>query len=169
MVCCSGLIAGKASPDTDDYSQGTSHMEVAYNLPLVIAAVLSLLAAALHLVVIAVGPAGYRLAGAGERFVRAAEKGYRYPAFITLGIALVLTAWAAFALSGAGVMEPLPLLRPALCVITLIYLLRGLVGPFFLHNDGRSLRFVIVSSLICTGIGLVHGAGLIQVWGRLVS
>lgn len=144
-------------------------MEAHYSLPLIIAACCSLLAALLHLVVIAMGPTGYRLAGAGERFVRAAEKGYRYPALITLGIALVLTAWAAFALSGAGVIEPLPLLRPALCVITLIYLLRGLVGPFFLHNDGRSLRFVIVSSAICTGIGLVHGLGLFQVWSRLVS
>ncbi|WP_110968772.1 hypothetical protein [Pseudomonas huaxiensis] len=142
-------------------------MDVEHNLPLIIAAVLSLLAAVLHLGVIIAGPAGYRLAGAGQRFVRAAEKGYRFPAIVTLGIALVLASWAAYALSGAGVIGALPLLRPALCVITLVYLFRGLAGPFLLLNDGRSLRFVIISSALCTGIGLVHALGLVQVWGQI--
>lgn len=142
-------------------------MDAGYNLPLIIAATLSLLAAVLHLGVIIAGPAGYRLAGAGQRFVRAAEKGYRFPAIVTLGIALVLASWAAYALAGAGMIGSLPLLRPALCVITLVYLFRGLVGPFVLLNDGRSLRFVVISSALCTGIGLVHALGLVQVWGRI--
>lgn len=142
-------------------------MDVEHNLPLIIAAALSLLAAMLHLGVIIAGPAGYRLAGAGERFVRAAEKGYRFPAIVTLGIALVLTSWAAYALSGAGVIGALPLLRPALCVITLVYLFRGLAGPFLLLNEGRSLRFVMISSAICTGFGLVHAIGLMQVWAQI--
>lgn len=142
-------------------------MDAGYNLPLIIAATLSLLAAVLHLGVIIAGPAGYRLAGAGQRFVRAAEKGYRFPAIVTLGIALVLASWAAYALAGAGMIGALPLLRPALCVITLVYLFRGLVGPFVLLNDGRSLRFVVISSALCTGIGLVHALGLVQVWGRI--
>ncbi|MFK8328713.1 hypothetical protein M2D63_001660 [Pseudomonas sp. BJa5] len=138
-----------------------------YNLALIIGAVLSLLAAALHIGAIIAGPAGYRLFGAGERFVRAAEAGKTFPAIITLGIALVLVIWAAYALSGALVIGPLPLLRPALIVITLIYLLRGVVGPFFLINTGRSTRFIVISSLVCTGFGVVHGLGLLQMWERL--
>ncbi|MEE1924766.1 hypothetical protein V0R50_24405 [Pseudomonas sp. 148P] len=138
-----------------------------YNLALLLGAVLSLLAAVMHLWCIAVGPAGYRWMGAGERMVRAAEKGKRFPTLITLAIALVLVIWAAYALSGAGVIGPLPLLRPALCVITLVYLLRGFAGPLMLRNTGRSTGFIVVSSVICAGYGLVHLAGLIQVWDRL--
>lgn len=82
-------------------------------------------------------------------------------------IALVLGAWAAYALSAAGVIEPLPLLRPALCAITLVYLLRGLLGPFTLVGTGRSVRFVVVSSVVCLVYGLVHLFGLVQVWGSL--
>lgn len=142
-------------------------MDSGYNLALIIGAASSLLAAVMHLGVIAAGPSAYELAGAGKRFVRAAQAGKKFPAVITLGIALVLTAWAVYGLSGAGVIGPLPLLRPALCVITAVYLLRGIVGPFFLINTGRSGRFIVVSSLICTGIGAAHAIGLAQVWPQL--
>ncbi|MDR0281317.1 MAG: hypothetical protein LBJ37_25925 [Paucimonas sp.] len=138
-----------------------------YNLALLLGAVLSLLAAVMHLWCIAVGPAGYRLMGAGERMVRAAEKGRRLPTVITLGIALVLAVWAVYALSGAGLIDPLPLLRPALCIITLVYLLRGFGGPLILRNTGHTRRFVAVSSVICAVYGLLHLVGLMQVWDRL--
>ena len=134
-----------------------------YNMAMVIGAWLSLLAALMHVGVIMGGPSWYHLFGAGERFVRAARAGRRFPAVVTAGIALVLTAWAAYALSGAGVIDPLPLLRPALCAITLVYLLRGLLGPFVLAGTGRSIRFIMISSAIC----LVYG--LVQVWISLAS
>ena len=59
------------------------------------------------------------------------------------------------------------MLLPALCAITLVYLLRGIAGPFVLANTGRSQRFIVVSSLVCLGFGVVHLVGLVQVWGRL--
>ncbi|CAI8903716.1 Regulator SirB [Pseudomonas chlororaphis] len=139
-----------------------------YNMALVIGAGLSLLAALMHVGVIMVGPSWYRLFGAGERFVRAAQAGRWFPAVVTAGIALVLAAWAAYALSAAGVIAPLPLLRPALIAITLVYLLRGLLGPVALAGTGRSRRFIFVSSTICLVYGLVHLFGLVQVWGSLV-
>ncbi|MBS7662119.1 hypothetical protein I0D00_09235 [Pseudomonas lalucatii] len=138
-----------------------------YNIALVIGAGLSLLAALMHLGVIMVGPAWYRLFGAGERFVQAAQAGRWFPAVVTAGIALILATWAAYALSGAGVIEPLPLLRPALCAITLVYLLRGLLGPFALAGTGHSVRFIVVSSAICLVYGLVHLLGVVQMWGAL--
>jgi len=138
-----------------------------YNMALLVGAGLSLLAALMHVGVIMVGPSWYRLFGAGDRFVRAAQAGRWFPALVTAGIALVLTAWAAYALSAAGVIEPLPLLRPALCAITLVYLLRGLLGPLALAGTGRSRRFIVVSSAICLAYGLVHLLGLVQVWGTL--
>ncbi|MFV3369881.1 hypothetical protein ACNFH5_17085 [Pseudomonas sp. NY15435] len=138
-----------------------------YNLALIIAAALSAIAGALHVGVVLVGPRWYRLFGAGERLARAAEAGRLYPALITFGIAFVLFIWSAYALSAAGVLRPLPLLRPALAAISLIYLLRGVAGPLILKGTGRSQRFIYVSSAICLGFALMHLLGLAQVWGRL--
>ncbi|MGX1957845.1 hypothetical protein [Serratia proteamaculans] len=70
-------------------------------------------------------------------------------------------------LCGAGIIAPLPLLRPALCLITFIYLLRGIAGPLALRNTGRSHRFIVISSLICLCLGLVHLLGLTQRWNAL--
>ena len=46
---------------------------------------------------------------------------------MTLGIAAILALWGLYAFSAAGALGRLPLLRPAMLVITAIYLLRGLV------------------------------------------
>ncbi|WP_341520130.1 hypothetical protein AABC73_16700 [Pseudomonas sp. G.S.17] len=138
-----------------------------YNLALIISAAFSAGAAVLHVGVVIAGPAGYRLAGAGKRFIRAAEAGRAFPAIITTGIALVLMVWAAYALSGAAVIRPLPLLRPALSVITVIYLLRGFAGPLLLKDTGRTRRFIWISSAICIVFGITHLVGLVQTWGRL--
>ena len=143
-------------------------MENGYNLALIVGSGLSTIAALLHLGIILVGPRWYRLFGAGDRFVQAAEAGRLFPTVVTIGIALVLFTWAAYALSGAGVIEQLPLLRPILCAITLVYLLRALLGPRLLAGTGRSRRFIVVSSVICLGYGLVHLLGLIQRWELLV-
>lgn len=138
-----------------------------YNTALLIGAALSAIAALLHIWVITAGPRGYRLCGAGDRSIKAAEAGKKFPAVVTAGIALVLFIWALYALSGAGLIAPLPLLRPALFIITFFYLLRGVAGPFALRDTGRSQRFIIVSSLICLGFGLVHLLGMTQRWGAL--
>jgi hypothetical protein len=142
-------------------------MDAHYNWELTLGAILSLGAAALHVVAIFMGPRGYRLFGAGERFVRAAQRGKIHPPLITLGIALVLVLWAAYAFSGAGVIRPLPLLRPALIVITFVYLARGVAGPFFLVGTGRTALFIATSSTICAFVGLIHLVGVIQVWRQL--
>ncbi|XGJ93063.1 hypothetical protein AB6T09_08500 [Serratia marcescens] len=122
-----------------------------YNTALLIGAALSAIAALLHIWVIAAGPRGYRLCGAGDRFIKAAEAGKKFPAVVTAGIALVLFIWALY----------------ALFIITFIYLLRGVAGPFALRDTGRSQRFIVVSSLICLGFGLVHLLGMTQRWSAL--
>jgi hypothetical protein len=138
------------------------------NLALGFGALLSAIAALLHLGIIAKGASWYRFFGAGERFAQAAERGERWPDAITFGISIVLFAWAAYALSGAGAIERLPLLRYALIAITAIYLLRGLaIVPMFLFAPDKVTPFTIWSSLICLGFGIVHAIGLAQVWDRL--
>ena len=72
---------------------------------------LSLAAALLHLAVIVGGPDWYRFFGAGEAMARAAERGSWMPALVTLGIAGLLSVWAAYAFAAAGMIRRLPLIK----------------------------------------------------------
>lgn len=138
------------------------------NVLLLAGGTLSVIAAVLHLACIAFGPAWYRFFGAGEQMVQLAASGSLYPAVVTSLIASVLLVWALFAFSAAGLVRKLPLLRTALSAITAVYLIRGVaVLPFIAYLPGRSVAFWWWSSAICLMIGLVHLAGLVQVWRRL--
>lgn len=138
------------------------------NTALVVGAILSGIAALLHVAIILGGAKWYRFFGAGERMAVAAESGRLYPGFVTLGIALVLTTWALYALSGAGVLPPLPWLKFGLIVISAIYVLRGLaIVPLLTLARDQSTPFLIWSSLISLVYGGVHVLGLSQVWSRL--
>lgn len=135
---------------------------------LVVGALLSASAAVLHLCMIVGGPDWYRFFGAGERFAVAASHGHYYPALVTAGIAAVLSLWSVYALAGAGAIQRLPLLRPVLVLITAIYVVRGLAFvPAVLATGGRVTPFVLWSSAICLGLGIVHLMGLIQRWPAL--
>jgi hypothetical protein len=138
------------------------------NLFLVIGAVLSGTAALLHLGCIAFGAPWYRFMGAGEHMAQMALAGHWYPTVVTLAIAAMLAVWALYALSGAGIIAKLPLLRVALCAITAVYLLRA-VGfvPLMRYFPDNSMTFWVVSSGICLTIGVVHARGLWQTWSRL--
>lgn len=143
-------------------------MQSTVNIPLAVGALLSAVAALLHLGIIAGGPAWYRFFGAGERFARAAAEGRWYPTVVTLGIAAVLFAWSAYALAGAGVVKPLPFLKAALVAITAVYLVRGVAfAPLVLAKGGAITPFVVWSSVICFGYGVVHLVGLVQRWAAL--
>ena len=130
---------------------------------------MSAIAALLHLGCIVFGPSWYRFFGAGEGMAQLAAAGSPVPARITAGIAAVLTLWSAYALSGAGVIPRLPLLRIALCAIAGIYLLRGAAGFVFaaVAPGERSVAFWVWSSLICLGIGALYFVGAMQVWSQL--
>ncbi|WP_338847187.1 hypothetical protein V8J88_00535 [Massilia sp. W12] len=135
------------------------------NSALLCGAALSAFAAFLHLCIIVGGGPWYRFFGAGEGMAAAAEAGSLYPALITAGIACVLAGWAAYALSGAGLIRRLPWCKAALCLITAIYLLRGLaLFPAWLFVPQQVGSFEIWSSLICLAYGLTHALGLWQVW-----
>src|SRR5690606_34385770 len=105
---------------------------------------------------------------AGEQMAQLHLAGHWYPTVVTLAIAGVLAAWSAYALSGAGVIRKLPLLRTALSAITAIYLFRGFAFvPLMAYFPGNSTTFWLVSSSICLLIGMVHVVGLRQSCGRL--
>ncbi len=138
------------------------------NTTLIFAGICSAVAALLHLGCIVFGGDWYRFLGAGERMAQMAEAGNRYPTLVTLAIVVVLTLWSLYALSGAGVIRRLPLLRLGLSIIAAIYLVRGIafaaLMPFFPDN---SVMFWIVSSAICFVFGLSYALGTWQSWARL--
>ena len=129
---------------------------------------LSAAAAVLHLAVMAGGPDWYRFFGAGERMARMAERGLLYPTVVTSAIALILGIWSLYAFSGAGLLPRLPLVRTALVVITAIYLLRGLaLFPILILKPDIVGPFLIWSSIIVLGYGIVYAVGTVIAWPTL--
>lgn len=143
-------------------------MQTSPNRFLLAGAAASAVAALVHFGCIVFGGPWYRFLGAGEGMARMAERGESHPTLMAAGIGTVLLVWSLYALSGAGVVRRLPLLRTALCAITAVYLLRGVaflpLRPLF---PGNSLTFWLVSSGICLAIGIVHAIGLRQRWHAL--
>ena len=143
-------------------------MSTPTNRYLLVGAALSATASLIHLGCIVFGGSWYRFLGAGERLARMAERGHWYPAAVAAAIAAVLLMWSLYALSGAGAIRRLPLLKFALCAITAVYIGRGLAFvPLMPLFPGNSTTFWLVSSVICLAIGLVHFAGVRQAWARL--
>lgn len=131
-------------------------------------------ASLLHIGMIIGGPEWFRFFGAGEQMARMVARGFLYPIVLTLGIAAILAVWALYALSGAGVIRRLPLLRLALAAIAAVYLARGILGvPLvilvddpYLNELRAKMTFMIVSSAICVVLGLCYAAGAAAVWRR---
>ena len=138
------------------------------NIFLVFAGILSFIAVALHIGCIIFGSSWYRFFGAGEQMVTLYERGSVKPTVITSVIVLILSIWAFYAFSAAGLVGKLPFTRTALIVITFIYFSRGFVGLLFINDPiGRSPKFWLWSSIICLLFGAIHFIGLQQQWSSL--
>lgn len=131
----------------------------------VVAGSCSLFAALMHVAIIFGGASWYRFFGAGEQMARWAEAGLFKPTLITLVIVVMLFTWSWIAFAAANLVAKLPFNTILLFAITAIYLGRGLIGfwpvlngfEYFMDN---SKAFWLWSSLICTGIGVLHALGL---------
>ena len=135
---------------------------------LIAGGVLSVIASLLHIGVIIGGPDWYRFFGAGEELAKMAEQGMMRPAIITIGIAMVLAAWAYFAFAGAGLVWTPPLLRTGLIAISAVYLLRGLVlFPMLIFMPDKVNAFAVWSSLIVLIYGLFYALGTWKAWSSL--
>jgi len=67
---------------------------VSYNIPLIVGAASSAIAALLHICIIFGGPAWYRFFGACERMAAGAAAGHLYPPVVTVSIACAPGVWA---------------------------------------------------------------------------
>ncbi|WP_419148203.1 hypothetical protein [Pseudoalteromonas 'SMAR'] len=140
------------------------------NLYLLVAGILTLIAALLHLGCIYFGASWYRFFGAGEHMARLAEQGSHYPTLITSVITFVLLIWSAYAAAGAGLLAKLPFMRWVLSSITLLLLLRAVAGFYFIFQPlGRTPAFWLWSSLICLLLACFYGLGLIRQWPALAK
>ena len=94
------------------------------------AAVLNFLLAAGHVLCLFRLDAAFRLYRIEPFMDRLAALWPPIPYLITLGVACGLTVCGLYALSAAGAIRPLPLLRPAVYAIGAVFALRGLAGDF---------------------------------------
>lgn len=140
--------------------------------PLVLAGMLCLALALMHLEIIYIGAPGYRYFGAGEQMAMLAEEGSWLPGLLTAGVALLLGAFAAYAFSGSGIIRRLPWLRFMLLLICGIFLLRGLAAfPQALallggtETSAKDFSFSLVSLVV----GLLFAWGLRIRWRLLKS
>ena len=126
------------------------------------AAGLDFLAAALHLAIIAGGPAWYRFFGAGERMVKMASRGHPWPTAVTLAIALGLSLFGAYAMNAGGYFSGLPWPTPILWAITALFTLRAGV-PLLLAPFMACMRspFALWSSAICGVYAATHLGALL--------
>ncbi len=135
---------------------------------LIFGAILSAIAAILHIGCIIFGAPWYHFFGAGEKLAILSEQGSIFPATITSVIVVILFIWSFYALSGAGVIIKLPFLDFGLIAIASIYIVRGVIGFFFITNPmGRNPYFWFWSSIICLAFGLVYLLGIKQIWGSV--
>jgi len=140
------------------------------NTLLIISGILSCIAALLHVAVIIGGADWYRFFGAGKKLAEMAERGSWIPTVITLCITTILMIWALYAFSGAGILPRPPFLKTALVTISTIYLLRGLEPVYlFLVQPKLIDAFMVWSSLICLGYGILYALGTHQMWIKMGS
>ncbi|MDR2298028.1 MAG: hypothetical protein LBE30_06770 [Comamonas sp.] len=127
------------------------------------AALLNTAAAIAHFACIFWGARGLRLLGAGERIASLAEAGHWYPPLISTAIGTLLSLLAVYALSGAGLLGPLPGQRPVLAVAGAVFLFRAVATPWLKPLfQGNNARFWVVSSAICLTLGLLHLAAALR-------
>jgi len=135
---------------------------------LLLAGVLSAVAALLHIAIIVGGPTWYRLLGTGTAMESMVESGSITPAITTFLIALVLSGWAIYAFSGAGIIRRLPYLRPALVTIAVLYLVRGLlIVPAYVFVPEVVDGYLQWTSLAVTLFGLSYAIGIGRSWKAL--
>jgi len=137
-----------------------------------VAGIWSSVFALLHVAVVAAGPFGYRLVGAGEEMARLAEQGSWRPAVLTASLAAVFALAAAYAFSAARLLPRLPFLKLGLLAIGVIYTIRGL---FLAPQIGVLTRFPgqmnarqLLFSLAALVVGLIYLIGTRLSWNHLV-
>ncbi len=105
----------------------------------------------------------FRWVGIEHEMRELARQSAALPYVVTLLTAAFFLAFALYALSGAGVLRRLPLLRSVLVFVATIYLVRatilGGIGSV-LHGDIAQIAFAAIALFI----GLCYASGAVAYW-----
>lgn len=91
------------------------------------------------------------------------------PGLITIGVACGLALCALYALSAAGTIRPLPLLRPVIYTIGTLFLLRALGGAVIFIRSGELTPAELAAAVIAGTIGTLYLAGGIRTFQTIRS
>ena len=87
---------------------------------------------------------------------------------LCVGFGVLAAAMGAYALSGAGAIRRIPFLRTGVIVVSVIYMLRGILAilqvPMVMRNP--DLTRYLWFSIIALAVGVVHVIGLMQLYRR---
>ena len=132
---------------------------------------LSAAIAVLHVIVIVIGPAGYRYFGAPDEFARMTEAGSLSPAILTALFAIIFGVWAVYGFGGARIIRRPPMVRLGLVVISAVYTLRGLSAlpeaVLLARNPSAFPARFLVFSIVSLAVGVIYAIGTKQAWRRL--
>jgi hypothetical protein len=140
-------------------------------LVLLLGAIANFCIALFHLVIVFVGAPGYRYFGVTQ-LAEMQEKGSMVPTALTLGLTIMFTLFATYALSGAGVLRRWPFLRTVLLTVGAIYILRGL--PVIreiieLAFGDKAYLMAVFFSAVSLLIGIAYVVGTIPLFKRRVE
>lgn len=138
---------------------------------LAVGGALSAALALLHIIVIVLGPPGYRYFGAPDEFATMTEAGSLAPAVLTAMFAVIFGVWAYYGFAGARMIPRPPLLRLGLVVIAAVYMLRGLSAVpealLLMRTPGAFPARFLVFSIFSLLVGVCYALGARQAWRRL--
>lgn len=138
-------------------------------LPLDLAAIFMFVGALFHIVCLFGGADWLLFTGAPPEFAESYRAGNLEPLIWTVAIALMLTIWGFYAMSGAGRIRRLPLLKTAFGIIAALMTARGLIGLALLIFsdwpwDTAMGKFHAAASIMIFGVGLFYIYGLVHRW-----
>lgn len=129
-------------------------------MPILLAAGIAALGAAIHLGAIVGGPSWFAFFGAPPSIVASARDGTWQAPISAAVIAGLMAVCALYACSAAGLVRRLPLLRPALAGMAAVCLARGLaLIPFSIKYPELINTFEVVAAIIWSiaGVGFAVG------------
>lgn len=133
-------------------------------------AVLNFFIAALHIVIIFQGAAGYRYFGAGEEMAQLDEAGSLKPALVTLAVTFFFIIFGFYGLSAAVKLRKLPFLKIIVIIIAAIFVIRGLAfvaDLYMMQKDPVYPTQMIYFSLVALLVGVCYTLGITKNWRTL--
>lgn len=132
---------------------------------LILGGYINILIAAGHIVGLFWADKMFEITGIGKEMTELAQTHSSLPYLLTIFVAIVFLIFGLYGLSADNKFRQLPFLKPAIFIISGIYLLRGIGELIFdLKKQQANQLFEITYSLIAVFIGLLFLIGGLKKW-----